>query len=151
MSAPSALFRNRQKAFYRNFVTEFSKPSFNTLAQSDFRKDFFDRMENAARNNNRIFVGQDGKPIGMMLFGEITHSSLGTQLDCKGNHYMSTDNVCCSLLSSTILFIILLLSSLSTNQNQNIASLSRNRHVRLKTSASYSTTLAMNYRPSLVG
>jgi hypothetical protein len=29
----------------------------------------------------------------MMLFGEIAHSSLGTQLDCKGNHYMATDNV----------------------------------------------------------
>ncbi|KIL57048.1 hypothetical protein M378DRAFT_181766 [Amanita muscaria Koide BX008] len=27
-----------------------------------------------------------------MLFGEITHSTLGTQLDCKGNHYMSTNN-----------------------------------------------------------
>ncbi|KAF8235496.1 hypothetical protein L208DRAFT_1256595 [Tricholoma matsutake] len=27
-----------------------------------------------------------------MLFGEIAHSSLGTQLDCKGNHYMATDN-----------------------------------------------------------
>ncbi|KAF8240522.1 hypothetical protein L208DRAFT_1232639 [Tricholoma matsutake] len=27
-----------------------------------------------------------------MLFREIAHSSLGTQLDCKGNHYMTTNN-----------------------------------------------------------
>ena len=102
----SALFQNRQKMFYRNFITEFSKPSFNTLANSDFHIDYFDHMENAARNDNCIFVGHDGKLIRMMLFREITHSSLGTQLDCKGNHYMSTDNVCRSLFS-TIRFTIL--------------------------------------------
>jgi hypothetical protein len=126
MSTPSALFQNHQKAFYQNFVTKFSKPSFNTLAQNDFRKDFFDRMENAAWNDNHIFIGHDGKLIRMMLFGEIAHSSLGTQLDCKGNHYMSTNNVHCSSLLSTILFITLLLSSLLTNQNQNIALLLKN-------------------------
>lgn len=106
MFTHSALFQNCQKVFYQNFVTEFSMPAFNTLTNSDFHKDYFDHMENAAWNNNRIFVGHNGKPIRMMLFREITHSSLGTQLDCKGNHYMNTDNVHCSLLS-IIQFIIL--------------------------------------------
>jgi hypothetical protein len=50
-------------------------------------------MENSARNDNCTFVDPNGKLIKMMLFGEIAHSSLGTQLDCKGKHYMTADNV----------------------------------------------------------
>jgi hypothetical protein len=80
---PSPLFENHTM-FYKNFVHEFRKNTFKTLAAFTFKEDYFDERENPARNDNRIFVDTHGKQIRLMLFGEITHSSLGTQLDCKG-------------------------------------------------------------------
>ena len=93
MTEPSTLFQNCKKGFYKSFVKEFTKDSFKTLASYSFDINFFDQKENPERNDNRIFIDNSGKPIKLMLFGEIAHSSLGTQLDCKGNHFMKADNV----------------------------------------------------------
>lgn len=93
---PSPLFENHTM-FYKNFVHKFRKNTFKTLAAFTFKEDYFDQRENAVRNDNQ-FVDKHGKQIRLMLFGKIAHSSLGMQLDCKENHYMSMDNVSISLL-----------------------------------------------------
>jgi len=73
-------------------MKEFTKDTFKTLALLSCGADFFEEKENPERNDNHIFVDGGGKPTKLMLFGEIAHSSLGMQLDCKGNHFMKADN-----------------------------------------------------------
>jgi len=92
MMEPSPLFQNCKKGFYKSFVKEFTKDTFKTLASHSCGVDFFEEKENPERNDNRVYVDSDDKPMKLMLFGEIAHSSLGTQLDCKGNHFMKADN-----------------------------------------------------------
>ena len=79
---------------------------FKTLTSHSCGIDFFEQKENPERNDNQVFVDSAGKQMKLMLFGEIAHSSLGMQLDCKGNHFMKADNVCLffPVISSDILF-----------------------------------------------
>jgi hypothetical protein len=94
MSQPSALFQNRKKPFYKDFVQHFDLQGAKTLAGATFQSDYFIANKNE-RTKNLIFVNKNGAPIKLMIFGEITPSSKGTILSSKGNYYMQPNSVRC--------------------------------------------------------